>query len=252
MSKSCLGGMTDYSHQSFQDILDDIKDEKEQTIFFRNQILKNIDTLETNFYWQNNVPFDFKSIVTYAIRHYDTTIIELNDIYKDLNIEVKEHHIKRLERIGTVAFEINVNIGRTWHNQYNSKDYGNKNFRIVESIYIDTRNTVVNLLDMSNIAARLNDFIGKVNPNIKKNNPWFSGSFYIVMAIIIFTGLAVLSNYVHWVLFPIIIIGGILIIFSVGTLQLKNDDRITDKSFRTLVIEICKRLPLIKNMLKKT
>jgi len=162
-----------------------------------------------------------------------------------LRKEVKQHHIKRLYKIATVAQEINVDIGKIWHQQYHNKQYGNSDFSIIEDIYADTRNMAVNLLDMANIAERLNDYIGKTNPNMTKNNPWISGLFYLTVAIIVITGLAVLSNSVHWTLLPIIIISGILLIGLVGTLQLKNDDKITDKSFVSLLTETFKRLPLI-------
>ena len=109
----------------------------------------------------------------------------------------------------------------------------------------------VNLLDTANIAERLNDYIGKTNPNMKKNNPWISGTFYLTIVIVIITGLAVLSQSVHWTLLPIIIISSILIVSLVGILQLKNDDRITDKSFVSLMTETFKSLPLINKSKKK-
>lgn len=245
MAKGLIGGMTDYNHQSFPDILKDIESERKRTILFKAQIQKNIDTLTANSYWTNNVPFDFRNIIAYALTHYNTTITEFEDIHKDLKKEVKEHHIKRLNKIATVANEINIDIGKIWHQQYGIKQYGNSDFRIVERIYGDTRDMAVNLLDTSNIAERLNDYLGKTNPNMTKNNPWISGSFYLIVSIIVIAGLAVLSNLVHWSLLPIIIIGGILLIGLVGILQLKNDDKITDKSFTSLIIETYKRLPLI-------
>ena len=245
MAKGILGGMTDYNHQSFPDILNDIEEERKRTISFKNEIQKNIDTLTANSYWTNNVPFDFKNIIGYALRHFNTSITEFEDLKKDLKTEVKEHHVKRLNKISKVAQEINVDIGKIWHQQYNNKQYGNADFQIVERIYGDTRDMAVNLLDTSNIAERLKDYIGKTNPNMAKNNPWISGSFYLTVAIIAITGLAVLSNSVHWTLLPIIIIGGILLIGIIGVLQLKNDDKITDKSFVSLVVETYKRLPLL-------
>ena len=112
MAKGLIGGMTDYSHQSFQDILKDIEEEKERTIEFKYQIEKNIEILTLNSYWTNTVPHVFKSIVAYSLVHYTTTITELEDIHKDLKNEVKKHHVKRLSKISKVASKINVDIGR--------------------------------------------------------------------------------------------------------------------------------------------
>ena len=80
---------------------------------------------------------------------------------------------------------------------------------------------------------------------MKKNNPWLSGSFYLFLVVIVIATLGVLAQSVHWALLPIIIIGGILLIGLIGIFQLKNDDKITDKSFVSLVKETYKRLPLI-------
>lgn len=251
MAKGLFGGMTDYSHQSFSDIISDLNEEKQRTIDFKNGIQEDIETLTKNSYWTEKVPFDFKSIIAYSLKHYNTAIFEFNDIAKDLNTEVKEHHIKRLIKIAKVAQEINVDIGKRWHNDYLNKEYGNDDFYKVERIYGDTRDMAVNLLDTANIAERLKDYLGKTNYSMKKNNPWISGSFYITIAIVIIIGLAVLSQMVHWSLLPIIIISGILIVVIVGVLQLKNDDRITDKSFVSLMTETFKSLPLINKSAKK-
>lgn len=80
----------------------------------------------------------------------------------------------------------------------------------------------------------------------KNNNPWISGSFYLFVAIVVLTGLAVISNTVHWSLLPILIIGGILLIGVIGAFQLRNDDKLKDESFIKLMTETYKRLPLLK------
>jgi len=78
---------------------------------------------------------------------------------------------------------------------------------------------------------------------MKKNNPWISGSFYLFVAIIILVLIAILSQNIPWYILPIII-GGILIIGIIGALQLKNDDKLSDKSFVKLMTETFKNLPL--------
>lgn len=107
---------------------------------------------QKNSYWDNVVPFDFRSIVDYAVKYYDTTIKDLDDIYIDLQYEVKKHHIKRLENIASVAHDINKRIGIIWHQKCEDKEYGTLDFRIVERIYNNTRDMAVNLLDISNMA----------------------------------------------------------------------------------------------------
>ena len=82
-------------------------------------------------------------------------------------------------------------------------------------------------------------------PAMKRNNPWISGSFYLFVAAVVITGLAVVSNTVHWTLLPIIIIGGILLIGVIGAFQLRNDDKLKEESFLKLIGETYKRLPLL-------
>ena len=88
-------------------------------------------------------------------------------------------------------------------------------------------------------------------PAMQKNNPWISGSFYLFVAAVAITGLAVVSNTVHWTLLPIIIIGGILLVGIIGAFQLRNDDKLKEEGFLKLIGETYKRLPLLTRSNKK-
>lgn len=169
MAKGLIGGMTDYSHQSFNDIINDLEREEKNVTEFINQIEANIGKLNVSGYWDENVPDDFTMIIAYSLKHYKTAKDELSEISKEIQNEVREHHCKRLQRLSTVANEINRDIGKIWHQDYGAKQYGNTDFRIVERIYGDTRDMAVNLLDTSNIAERLTDFIGKTKTTMDKN-----------------------------------------------------------------------------------
>ena len=162
MAKGLIGGMTDYNHQSFCDIIEDLNYEYDNITAFIDAIESSIKKVEENHYW-DNVPSNFIQRVLYSLRHYQTTQKELYEIVNEIDVEVKEHHIRRLQKIARVASEINIDIGKIWHQQYDNKDYDDCNFRIVERIYCDTRDMAVNLLDISNIAERLSDYVGKTN-----------------------------------------------------------------------------------------
>lgn len=192
MAKGLFGGMTDYNHQSFTDILNDLEEERIRIESYREKIQSDITQLQVSGYWNDKVPNSFKGIVSYAMRHFSTTISELYDIQKDLLKEVKEHHIKRLQKIASVAQEININIGKVWHQQYNNKEYGRDEFNTVETIYADTRDMAVNLLDASNIAERLHDFVGKTELQSPKKR-WERGhkialGSFLVGTIVLFFG----------------------------------------------------------------
>src|SRR5690554_4251862 len=139
MAKSMFAGMTDYSHQSIDDIINDLDYEYRNISAFIEMILKNKAILEANQYWENKVPSSFESVINYALKHYDTTQSELEEIKTDILDVVEGHHVKRLYSLATVANEIYIEIGKKWHQDYGGKDYGNANFSTVERIYADTR-----------------------------------------------------------------------------------------------------------------
>jgi hypothetical protein len=177
MPQGLFGGMTDYSHQSFQDILGDFKNYLQMvqdTAVFIEDNCKKIEE-----YWEDKVDYDFKAIVAHSLKFYETAILEITEIIDEIQVEVKETHHKLLINLGSKAIEINHTIGEIWHRNYRLKDYGTTNFSIVESIYSETRDTAVTLMDISNLASRLKDFVGKTSaiskPITDKNS--FKGEF---------------------------------------------------------------------------
>ncbi|HZH90291.1 MAG TPA: COR domain-containing protein [Pyrinomonadaceae bacterium] len=89
---------------------------------------------------------------------------------------------------------------------------------------------------------------------IQKNNPWLSGSFYLVSYVVaiatILGAIIVLNKYgISWTtaaVIPLVVIGGLLSIGIIGANQLRNDERLSDESYVTLMIESYKRLPLLR------
>jgi len=87
-----------------------------------------------------------------------------------------------------------------------------------------------------------------------KNNPWLSGSFYLVCYLVaiatILLAIIVLNKYgVSWTtgaVIPLVVIGGLLSIGIIGANQLRNDERLSDESYVKLMIESYKRLPLLR------
>ena len=211
MAKGIMAGMTSYDHQSFSDLFKDLKEERDRTIEYLNTTKRNIGNLKNNSYWQNTVPDVFKTFIEFSLKHYETSIEEFNNILEDIKICVEGHHVKRLIRIAKVAYDINADIGRLWHQEYGVKDYNDHNFGLVETIYADTRDMAASLLDISNIASRLDDFVGKKTPSLTSNdiekstqddqiennnpinglfkwkNPWFSRVIVVISCAVIAT-----------------------------------------------------------------
>jgi hypothetical protein len=70
---------------------------------------------------------------------------------------------------------------------------------------------------------------------MKKNNPWISGSFYLFSFVIIFVLIALSALYLPPLAIPIVIIGCLLLFSIIGASQLRNDDRLSQKSFLQLM-----------------
>jgi hypothetical protein len=159
MPRGLLAGSTDYSHQTFRDILDDLNNWKTSLISTTETISTIVKHLQDNGYW-SRVPDDFSSLVMYALKFYETSITEISGIIQDLETEVQENHISRLRSLAKTADDLNIDFGRVWHREYKPKDYGEPNFSNVEKIYALGRDMVVDMLDLSNAAARLEDYLG--------------------------------------------------------------------------------------------
>jgi amino acid transporter len=98
----------------------------------------------------------------------------------------------------------------------------------------------------------LNDGNKNQKLEMKKNNPWISGSFYLFLAIVVIVGLSVVVKVVPLTVLPFVIIGGILLIGVTGAFQLKNDDKLSESNFIKLMQETYRRLPLLKSSKNKT
>jgi len=250
MENDLFGNHTDYTHFAFDNLAEYLENKADVIEYLMTFILEDKKYIVDSGYWYEKIHPNFALKVEHCIELYKGVEIELRNIKSEIQLEVQQNHYERLLRIGKDANKINWRLGEIWHQEYLRKEYGNKDFDKVERIYRFTRDLAVTLTDLANFAERLKDFIGKKN-KIMKNNPWISGSFYLFLAVVAFTLLGVLVNFVHWSLIPFIIIGGLLIVGLVGILQLRNDDKLKDESFGRLFQETYKRLPLLRQILKK-
>ena len=81
---------------------------------------------------------------------------------------------------------------------------------------------------------------------VRNPSPWRSGMFYL-FALSVNTALfAVVYHYLGLVALPVVAIAALLSITVIGALQLRQDEKLSDKSFGALMVEALKRLPLLK------
>lgn len=79
-----------------------------------------------------------------------------------------------------------------------------------------------------------------------KNNPWISGSFYLVCFVALGTFLLIAAKLLSWTVLPFVVLACLLAVAILGAFQLRNDERLSEKSFLELVTITFKRLPLIR------
>lgn len=162
MTRSLFPGTTEYASQSLDDILPDLiawEDELEKT---NAELMSIVKELEESEYWKT-VYVGFRDIIAYAIKFYGTSKNEISDIIGELSIEVQSHHVSRLKTIGLTAQKLNSEFGSVWKRDYpeQNMDYDNSSFLQVDRLYGKGRDMAAGLLDIINVADRLNDFVGK-------------------------------------------------------------------------------------------
>lgn len=86
----------------------------------------------------------------------------------------------------------------------------------------------------------------------KVQSAWANGLFYLFTFAVVIGGLGVLAGYVPFYTLAIIIVAGILFIPLIGALQLRQDDRLSEKSFLALVGQVFRQLPLIGRLAGKS
>lgn len=162
-----IAGMTDFSHQNLDDVIKELDDDLSWLESTQDLLITHRKTLIDNGYW-DNVNSDFKGLIAYALKFYDTCAKEIREILSEIPTEIQPHHITRIQRLFTTADELNLRFGDVWHGDYKPKDYGNENFWLVEQMYAKGRDMSVDMLDLSNVAERLKDFVGKKNYDLQK------------------------------------------------------------------------------------
>ncbi len=81
---------------------------------------------------------------------------------------------------------------------------------------------------------------------------WANGSFYLFAVVIVLAALGVLAENVSPFVLPLLLIAGVILVPLLGALQLKMDERLSDKSFLDLVRMSLSQLPLIGKAVRRT
>ena len=131
------------------------------------------DTLEEAGQW-DSLDWDFRDVVEAAILLFETCNSEIELVLKDLPDTVRSDHVTSLKALAQRAQELNTRFGEVWNRDGFVKTYGDPWFSAVEELYVTGRESAADLLDLTSLAERLADFVGR------GHLPWFQRPFGVV------------------------------------------------------------------------
>jgi hypothetical protein len=95
-------------------------------------------------------------------------------------------------------------------------------------------------------------YVENENKNKPSTNPWKSGSFYLISFVIIIVVIGFVAYFVSWYALPIALIAIIIIGSIIGTLQFRQDDKLSEKNFVELMGLYFKSLFLLRSKNKQS
>ncbi|MGK7931113.1 MAG: COR domain-containing protein [Microcystaceae cyanobacterium] len=87
------------------------------------------------------------------------------------------------------------------------------------------------------------------NQTPKIKSAWANGLFYLFVFVVVVAGIGYLAGKLDLIPFIFVIVAGVLFVPLIGALQLRQDDRLSEKGFLELMKMVIGQLPLIGNML---
>lgn len=77
----------------------------------------------------------------------------------------------------------------------------------------------------------------------QRRTPWASGSFYLVALVAAIFALLVVGRALPLWALPIVAMAAVLIVATIGALQLRQDERLSERNFLKLMLTVLARLP---------
>ena len=175
MSQSVFAGMTNYQEQSVIDIKDDIVSWIELSKRIKTHFIETMSELKETGYWRK-VPCGFASFCEGVPTICDTFCHDFEIIIKSIENDcISNREIQLMRNIYKCAWENEEYSWRSYkdENDIYWKDYGNQEFRKIETLYGDGRDFFVTLKDVNNAMVRLEDYVkpdGTVVNKIEDNS----------------------------------------------------------------------------------
>jgi Flp pilus assembly protein TadB len=79
----------------------------------------------------------------------------------------------------------------------------------------------------------------------RRRTPWAAGSFYLVVLVVTVLLLLLAGRALPLWALPIIAVAAVLIVLIIGALQLRHDERLSERNFLKLMAAVSARLPAL-------
>jgi ribosomal protein L37AE/L43A len=89
--------------------------------------------------------------------------------------------------------------------------------------------------------------LADVHAQKRPPTPWASGSFYLAAAIVLLASVLVATRVVPVLVLPPLIIAAVVLLAVIGGFQLRHDERLSDKSFLSLMALSFRALPWVRS-----
>lgn len=162
MAQGAFAGATSYEDQTLEDILEDIKRwimYSEETLSFFNEIITKLD--EEQYY--ETIPSDLNVLFQTTKRKLATFISDFHIILKSISTDkISKREVDLLKNIGKISIEENKKykpIYRIALEHWSGEQYGDPNFQKIEKLYAEGKDLFGTLMDASNAAERLKDYM---------------------------------------------------------------------------------------------
>ncbi|MCI6637660.1 MAG: hypothetical protein SOT60_10405 [Bilifractor sp.] len=163
--QSSIGGATDYSEQSCNDILKDIQNWIVETQKIDVYMNEHLNMAKVSGFWQK-VDCDFQITLLASTRFFKTIISDLRQVESTIQRDcISESEVRLLRNIGNKAVEYNDEYGKAYHRNHWWQDYDNPDFKVVEDMYREGRDFFVSLQDAQNASSRLEDYMNMDHSN---------------------------------------------------------------------------------------
>jgi|GEM_PF-3520563 len=103
--------------------------------------------------------------------------------------------------------------------------------------------TGTNAEEVAQVARQLASDLSSHRQSRTLRTPWVSGTFYLVCVIAVIAVLLVAGRVLPAWALPIVVIGAVVIVTTVGAFQLRQDDRIGERNFVALMGATLRHLP---------